>query len=261
MTFLADIERKLTSQAKITSCSVPGKPRSIDGQPYMSPSNVLALTDAGPLLLDVAVAALRCDITRVIGFNLIKSAYVDSGGTQRVSYHDSASIAGDWHQFAHEADGNAGKRFNFNAISKWLTNNVFKALLDRLDVDEGNGKTMLDNSLVVWGNELGLAHYSTDVQTLMAGGAGGAIKTGYYVDYIDWTQSYANPIEGWGVLSPGLPTNRWLVTILQAMGLSPADYERNGTPGYGNTKLIDAPYNWPTPNTSQIGAPLPGIFA
>ena len=52
--------------------------------------------------------------------------------------------------------------------------------------------------------------------TLMAGGAGGAIRTGNYLDYIDWDQSYANPIAAWGTLIPGVPHNR-LTKIIVAM--------------------------------------------
>ena len=95
----------------------------------------------------------------------------------------------------------------------------------------------------------------------MAGSAGGALNTGYYVDYIDWDQGYANPIDDWGTLIPGLPHNRLLVTILQAMGLQPADYERAGQLGYGIAQYIDTPYNWPRSyDLSQIGAPLPGLM-
>jgi hypothetical protein len=66
----------------------------------------------------------------------------------------------------------------------------------------------------------------------------------------------------WGVLIPGIPYNRLYVTILQAMGLSPADYERPGQPGYGHTTMFDVAYNWPDDayDTSRIGEPLPGIF-
>ena len=53
-----------------------------------------------------------------------------------------------------------------------------------------------------------------------------------------------------------------MVTILQAMGLVPADYERAGRPGYGHADIFDAPYAWPDDawDTGRIGEPLPGIF-
>jgi hypothetical protein len=61
----------------------------------------------------------------------------------------------------------------------------------------------------------------------------------------------------------GIPHNRLLVTILQAMGLSPADYELGGQPGYGSTSTAGKDPNlWPTQyDLSQVGQVLPGIRA
>ncbi|MFO0727777.1 MAG: DUF1552 domain-containing protein [Myxococcota bacterium] len=258
LSFLSDIESSLMTQTQL-ACTVPARPRSIaNDYPWRDVSSIQDLVDTVSLMIDVAVAAIRCDVTRVVTFNVQKALY-DVGAGLVASYHESADVAGDWHQFAHEADGNPTAKRNFVAISKWIAQAVFGAFLDRLDVEEADGKTFLDNSLVVWGNELGYNHYSTDVQTLMAGSAGGALRTGYYVDYIDWRQDYANPIPGWGTLSPGVPHNRWMVTILQSMGLSPSDYESGGRPGYGWDQLSDTPYNWPGYTNPQLGVPLPGI--
>jgi hypothetical protein len=38
---------------------------------------------------------------------------------------------------------------------------------------------------------------------------------------------------------PGIMYNQFLVTVLQAMGLSPADYERPGILGYSGALLIN----------------------
>lgn len=258
MTFLADIERSLAARTQV-ACTVPPRPRNIEnGYPWRDVSSIADLRDTVSLMIDVAVAAIRCDVTRLVTFN-IQKALDDASGAWVASYHDSADVAGDWHQFAHDQASDPVARRNLVAISRWIAASVFRTFIERLDVEESNGRTFLDNSLVVWGNELGYDHYSTDVQTIMAGSAGGALRTGYYADYIDWSQQYANPIPEWGVLSPGIPHNRWLVTMLQAMGLRPQDYERGGAPGYGHGQAISTPYNWPGWDTSQLGSPLPGI--
>ena len=51
-------------------------------------------------------------------------------------------------------------------------------------VPEGNG-TLLDNTLVMWGNELrdGTRHRVNSLPLLLAGGAGGAIEMGRYLTY------------------------------------------------------------------------------
>jgi len=261
MSFLDELERKLAARPMV-ACRPPASPRSIpNGYPWEQVSSITDFQDTVRLMAEVAVAALRCDITRIVTFDCQK-ALTDVSGMPRPSFHNSATVAGDWHQFAHDLEGNANARANFVAISQWAARAVFGKFVELLDVEEANGKTFLDNSLVVWGNELGYNHYSTDVMTLMAGGAGGALNTGWYADYIDWDQSYANPIAAWGTLIPGLPHTRLLVTALQAMGLSPADYERNGQPGYGHRTYIDTPYNWPRNyDLSQLGVPLPGLMA
>jgi hypothetical protein len=262
MSFLADIERAIGASSGV-ACTVPTRPRDLpNGAPWDAVSGTIEdFRDAISLLIDVAVAAIRCDITRIVTFSM-QEALTDASGTWTNSLHNSGDIAGDWHQFAHDASGDETARRNLVAINRWIASEVFGAFVARLDVEEGGGKTFLDNALVVWGNEIGYNHYNTDLPIVTAGSAGGALRTGYFYDYIDWSADYANPIDGWGVLIPGLPHNRFLVTLLQAMGLRPEDYERDGQPGYGHTDIVgNAPYNWPADyDMGQIGSPLPGWF-
>jgi hypothetical protein len=62
---------------------------------------------------------------------------------------------------------------------------------------------MLDNSLVVWGSELGKgnSHSFDKVPFVTAGGAGGKLTTGRYLQY------------------QGVEHNRLLVSMAQLMGL------------------------------------------
>ena len=95
---------------------------------------------------------------------------------------------------------------------------------------------------------------------LLAGSAGGFIKPGRYLDYIDWDgKAYFSQEDG-NVIK-GVPHNRFLVTVLQAMGLSPTDYERDGKPGYGSTSTSGRDGNaWPVDyDMASVGQILPGI--
>jgi hypothetical protein len=261
MAFLDDVTMHLSAYQSTVSCTVPTAPRSIaNGYPWEQVSSIQDFKDTVNLFAQVAGAAIRCDITRIVTFD-VQKAITTASGTEQVSFHNSGTVMGDWHYFAHSRDSDANSKANFLSISQWICSAIYANFLQLLDVDEGGGRTFLDNSLVCWGNELGFNHYNTDQMCLLAGSAGGRLKTGYYIDYIDWDQSYANPIVDWGVLIPGQPHNRLLVTILQAMGLQPADYERNGITGYGHNDYIDSPYNWPKNyDLTQIGLPLPGIW-
>lgn len=118
------------------------------------------------------------------------------------------------------------------------------------------------SSLILWGNELGIDHYDYSVPTLLAGGAGGAVRTGRYIDYIDWRRPIVR-VEQDGPMIEGVPYNRLLVSILQAMGLTPADYVRDGQPGYGSYAQYgkDARSFAVDYDASQHGLPLPGLHA
>src|SRR5690606_41388730 len=64
----------------------------------------------------------------------------------------------------------------------------------------------------------------------------GYLKPGRYLDYIDWDgRAYFSQEDG-NVIK-GIPHNRFLVTALQAMGLSPEDYERDGQADRKSTRL------------------------
>src|SRR5690606_24657918 len=87
--------------------------------------------------------------------------------------------AGRHHDLSHLGDGDATMVSEITAINQWYAAEV-KYLLDAMAaVPEGDG-TMLDNSLVVWGNELsrGNSHGNRPVPFVTFGSCGGAIQTG-----------------------------------------------------------------------------------
>jgi hypothetical protein len=89
----------------------------------------------------------------------------------------------------------------------------FARLLDRLDsYTEADGKTVLDNTLMLYSNELsdGKGHSFMDLPYLMAGSCGGVFKQGEYVLLGErdapWDDTRA-------------PHNRLLNTVVNAMGI------------------------------------------
>ncbi|HEY8946978.1 MAG TPA: hypothetical protein VIM73_22195, partial [Polyangiaceae bacterium] len=166
---------------------------------------------------------------------------------------------GTWHGLAHDF-ANENARRMLKGINQWIASEVFAKLLAKLDVPEAGGTTYLDNSLIYWGNELGFNHIGYSVPCLLAGSAGGFIKPGRYLDYIDWDgRAYFSQEDG-NVIR-GIPHNQFLVTALQAMGLSPADYERDGKPGYGSTSVSGRSSDtWAVDyDLASVGSVLPGI--
>jgi hypothetical protein len=149
-------------------------------------------------------------------------------------------------------------------------------LAKRLDaITLPGGATMLDQSLLYWSSESGPeTHNAKDLPTILAGGAGGYFKTGNYVDYTNRARQLTAQYGGkWYA---GLPQNRLLANIAQAMGLAPSDYEladapygtrfpaRGGkVPGYGDPHVqgTDTPVPYLSHHLNDMSEPLPIITA
>jgi hypothetical protein len=258
ISLLAEVEARLSSTPKL-SCVKPAEPGSLDNNSGTDPSDIQRKWD---LFLDLVVAAIACDRTRVITIGVHKALGPgpDPDNAELSGhYHSEDASGGTWHGLAHDF-GNENARRMLAGINGWIAQELFAKLVEKLDVPENGGSTMLDNSLVYWGNELGFNHIAYSVPCLLAGSAGGFIKPGRYLDYIDW-DGHAYFSQEDGNVIKGIPHNRFLVTALQAMGLSPADYERDGQAGYGSTSTNGRdPNAWPTDyDLSTVGQILPGI--
>ena len=113
--------------------------------------------------------------------------------------------------------------------------NVFAPLASQLDVEEAPGMTYLDNSLLVWTQESGMeTHNAVSIPVITFGSAAGFLRTGLFVDYrrTGYPES-ASPATAGGTQHMGLLYNQWLATVLQAMRVSPSEFERWGHRGYG----------------------------
>jgi len=255
---VSELQAKLTAN-QVLSCTIPAEPESLENNTATDPTDIQTKWD---LFIDIVVAALMCDQTRIvtIGAHKALGPGPDPNDTTLVGhYHSEDASGGTWHGLAHDY-GNANSRRMLAGINAWLASELFAKLIERMDVPEADGNTLLDNSLVYWGNEMGFNHIAYSVPCLLAGSAGGFIETGRYLDYIDWDgKSYFGQENG-NVIK-GIPHNRLLVTIMQAMGLSPDDYEMNGEPGYGARDTVGKDPNlWPTDyDLNAIGDILPGI--
>jgi hypothetical protein len=256
--FVAELQAKLTVTPTM-SCTPPAEPESLANNSGLDKNDITKKWD---LFLDVVAAAVMCDRTRVVTIGVHKALGPgpDSGSDTLVGhYHSEDASGGTWHGLAHDF-GNANSRRMLKGINAWIAAEVFAKLIAKLDVPEAGDSTYLDNSLIYWGNELGFNHIGYSVPCLLAGSAGGFIKPGRYLDYIDWDGRAFFSQEDGNVIQ-GLPHNRFLVTALQAMGLSPADYERGGQRGYGSTSTSGRSSDtWAVDyDLDAVGDILPGI--
>jgi hypothetical protein len=164
----------------------------------------------GELMMDMAVLALACDTTRVVGLQWSKSV----SGTQ-FSWLD---IAEGHHDLSHEGNDNAGAIAKLTKINTWYAGQLAYLLQKLSEIPEGDG-TLLDNSVVLWCNELGRgnSHTRKKVPWVLAGGAGGSLQTGRYLKYPD-----------------GTPHNRLHVSLCNAFGIQTDTF---GNPQFGTGPL------------------------
>ena len=216
MDLLADVQRPLRIPAS-TGCSPPA----------LDPES--SFDDLHRNAVNITTAALACQATRVVAYHCF---HVSSSEMMRATHHEWAHNAGD-------SDLHGGMmRYRYRQLAQLISN------LDALiDVD---GNTVLDNTVVYAGNELsgGGDHGLDNMPLLTAGGAGGRLRTGQYIDY------------------GGRPLNNLLITLFQVMGLGPSDYERNGQAGFGDYEIggNSAKYRQYHDTDARRRAPLPYLY-
>ncbi len=191
-----------------------------------------AVNAAAQAQVDIAIAALRCGLTRAVNF------YLDPDVLMTDSLH---GVSGGHHGASHDAS--PGAVDSILAAHRWHMN-YFVDFLTKLDTPDLSGNSLLDDSLVLLHNEIGnqagasgnepgdldLNHIGVDTQVLLVGSCGGRLRTGTYLDYRTdftrnrWTQ-YIGTAYNWV-----------LVSCMLAMGLKPEDWEVNGQPGYGDLR-------------------------
>ncbi len=144
---------------------------------------------------DLITAALACDLTRFASFQW---SFADNDGNSYPWLGISEAHHELTHQDPKQYPDTVGKQIKIkNFYAK-----MFASLLTKLDaVPEGNG-TLLDNSIVVWGSELGdaFSHNPEPTPFIVAGGGAGALRMGQHLD------------------CQGAYHNRLLVTLCQALG-------------------------------------------
>jgi hypothetical protein len=171
---ISSIEKRLNMP--ITPGASGGGCRAPDISKAMFSGTALADNANFPAILDVqnrmAVAALACDRTRI--------ASVQWSRSFSPIRHTWVGVTTDHHTISHKTDA-ASINMLFK-INRWYGER-FAELLGYLDsVPEGNG-TLLDHTVVIWGNEAATGNHNPNpAVTVLAGGSDGMLKTGQNID-------------------------------------------------------------------------------
>ncbi len=169
-TAVRELEQRVNAAATAApSCLRPAAPG-----PFVV-NDPAAFEAIGRAQMDLLAMALACDLTRVasLQFSSSTSAFLFAW----------LGCTADHHELSHRADADLAAQAQLEAIHRWYAQQ-FGYLLDALSGLAEHSGTLLDHSLVVWGNELGKGntHSHTQVPFVLAGKAGGALTTGRFVD-------------------------------------------------------------------------------
>jgi len=222
---IRQLENKLTTSgsSSASSCMPPSQPGADSTMQYMSDLDALA---ANVIHQSIIVAAFGCDMTRVCA--------LEYGNDQRLMVNAPASFSlpyDDQHGgYIHSgAASNYANLVKFEAyLATQFVNliNALKAIPDPLDT---SGKTLFDNTLMIWARDMGDAqnHNQQSMRFVLASGNGGYLQTAANGRYLTSTERH----------------ERILLNCCEAMGI-------NSFTGFGDPML-----------TGTSKTPLPGIAA
>jgi hypothetical protein len=180
---LREVEQRLTmNTAQVGACPTGGfnaegfkVPADYNGYPsFVNREENFEVV--GKLQMDLAVLALACDVTRVVGIQwshpVSPSRMEFTGSTQR--HHDAS----------HYGNPDSDTARNFVLLQNYYSGRL-RYLVDELRKRPDGDGTLLDNTLVVFFSEMGDSniHNHDNMPFILAGRAGGALSTGRLLNY------------------------------------------------------------------------------
>ena len=157
------------------------------------------------IMNELMVLALQCEMTHVVSFML------GNGGSNR-SY-DFIGVSGFHHEISHHQ--NRPENFEkLEAIDTWEVEQLSHLLQRMKSVENPDGTTLLDDSLVFFSSEIedGNAHRHTNLPIVLAGGGGGTIAQGRHLRF-----------------EPERPIADLFITMLGAVGVDVESFGGDGT--------------------------------
>lgn len=245
ITSVAELQRRLGTTVS-AACQVPARP-SVDS------ASVRRAADFGgnptknvqyfQLMNEVLAVAMSCGTCR------IATVQIDENN-QNLTFTTRAPQGEDWHNNVVHVSPTGGQTQDLVVeFNKVFFGEVFLDLAARFDrISNGRGGTLLDDSLLAWGQENGnTPHMSFGLPVITAGSAGGALKTGNYCDYRNTTRRLSGD-SSTGLESDklwsGLVYNQWLSTALLAMGIPKSEWAETDHPGFGWRASYQSQYSY-----------------
>ncbi|MEM6533458.1 MAG: DUF1552 domain-containing protein [Myxococcota bacterium] len=236
-----EVQKNIIANQQNTApaCSVPslGLQTSTNGNSWKFPyESKWAVQNVGSMydnIMEVTRLAFACDLTRVvfIACRLWDDRPISSDADGGLHHEcPSSETSADRQQYGL-------KKLASLAASMEAT------------PDPHNSGTLLDNSVLLWTNELGAwttAHSTLNMPAVTFGGGGGYLKTGNYLDY---RQRPLRKPKGYHY---GRPYKQLLQSVMRSMGVPQSEYRQFGDGnGFGEFKE----------RVNQFGHNLPDAFS
>jgi hypothetical protein len=217
LTAVRDFENRLSANTgPVTAACASIKP-SQTGVDTSGQGNEANAEILERLFMEFIANTVGCNMVGVLSFQFGRG-----GDHFHYAWLNIPGMPSDAHDFvAHLDNGDANIARIFIEIKKWYTT-IVSDLATRLSkIPQGEGKTALDNSLVVWGNEIATGpHGMNNIPIVLIGGAAGKLpRTGYVVD------------------AGAQPHHRLGTTVLNIMGVPATGF--GGLPSCGMIKGLD----------------------
>ena len=220
---LQDLQKSIGVIQQVVGCTAPNLNFNNSGLSNKATAEAIFTS-----ISNLMVAAMACNLTRIgvvnIGYDLPPAGTVTGENP-----HDNS------HNLK------PPKRELDNAYYRsWTLNRVAEMMNKMNAITESNGKTLLDNSIVFYGNEFasGAIHEFYNMPVVIGGSAGGKIRTGNYISYE--TRPFVYVVGKNGTLENakirrhpmGRPYNDLMMDFMRCMGVTAPEWEM-GKPGAG----------------------------
>jgi hypothetical protein len=169
LTSVQRIEQQLTAGTQM--CATPTLPARID------PEAMENFPTIAKIQMDLMLLALTCGMTNVATF-----MFANSDSWQ---YYPWIGINEEHHTMSHAPDSDTATMEKLVQINIWTAQQITYMLDGLAKATDTDGSSVLDNSLLLWGNELGKGNTHTyqDIPWMLAGGVGGQFRMGRYLQY------------------------------------------------------------------------------
>jgi hypothetical protein len=179
----------------------------------------------GDVMQEMLVVALACGLT-----NVATMQWSDSEAKFLLTFlknTDGSILQDNHHGYQHDGGFQPGA---LEIIYNWYAQQLASLLGRMKAITEGNGKTLLDNTVVLYITELQKpdTHDQHNIPIILLGGGGGKLKGNR------WMQIGSNPSSAGAPRSGAKPHNDVLVSLLNLFGLPQTKF---GHPSYCNGPL------------------------